>query len=115
MKRQGNSSRTRRKPITVNFGPMSNGSWRTPPDRRYGGCGVLSKPTPWTGPKTWKIGDRFVVTRLERSPTGSGHGSFQIEERIKARLGWSLIVRGYSCSVPDEAMCKRVVRDSIHS
>lgn len=106
------TSMARRKPtIHVQFKPTKD--WFLSSDHHYGGRGILSAPTPWTGPITWKIEGhdrKFVVTRLVRSPTGSGVGSFAIDEVVKIRGFVTTVRRGYSCSFPDYDICKRVAR-----
>ena len=79
--------------------------------KKHGGCGVLSTPEPYQGKPTWKLevwhrGTKrhFVVVHLDRSPTGSGHGSFRIDEELRGRT----ITHGYTCSYPDESACLRV-------
>jgi len=81
-----------------------------PDYKLHGGCGIHHLPEPYTGPRSRVVtkGTRqFVVTRMNRSPTGSAHGSFQIEEQV----GEKFIVRGFHCSWPDEDTCLKIARD----
>jgi hypothetical protein len=86
------------------------------PERRYGGCGILTvPPAPYDGPPTMQfealVGRervRFNVTRMERAPSGHTHGSFRIDELTVDRRGNERIVTvGYNCSWPDADVCRR--------
>lgn len=100
------------------IGAANRDPW-VPGHRKYGGCGVLSAPEPYAGPKEFKLeGGRrgrhrvFRIVRLERSPTGSGHGSFRIDEVLKTSHGEKVVCQGYTCSVPDFDACIRVAEGS---
>lgn len=101
-----------KKKIEVDFKSEPPRKLYTPQSRRYGGCGIMSKPEPYAGPKERPIeirGRKFVVVRLNHSPTGSGHGSFRIDELKK---DGRISVRGFTCSYPDEEDCLRVANAS---
>lgn len=88
-----------------------------PQPRRYG-CGLITPSGPYAGPSLLilKGHDRrgqereFRVSRVSRSPTGSGHGSFRVEES----KGDKIVPIGYTCSVPDFDDCMRVWLDNRH-
>jgi hypothetical protein len=93
------------------------------PERRYGGCGVLTvPPLPYTGPSTMEfevaVGSRlrrFQAVRLRRSPTGHAFGSFRIDELTADRKGNPKeVTLGYNCSWPDADVCARLARERDH-
>jgi len=88
------------------------------PTRLRGQCGVHSPMLEYSGPEVFYLegesahtrgkSRKFQVVRLERSPTGSCHGSFRINEVTKD----GLVTHGYHCSYPDFDVCVRVALDS---
>lgn len=84
------------------------------PERKYGGCGAHEHVEPYTGPSTFDLkGSRhFRVTRVV-SPTGSGVGSFRIDEVFRSRGEETIKARGFHCSYPDYLACVKVADNRI--
>jgi hypothetical protein len=106
--------------VTVDFPPRGHPPPVSTVSRR-GKCGIHTGPEPYSGPPVIVIsGEKvangkhrtFHVARIEKSPTGSCHGSFRINEITKKG---ELITHGYHCSYPDFDICLRVARGSHYS
>ena len=105
------------KKIVVDFSSTSNASVWIRPERKYGGCGLHEKIEDWKDGVILKLDGyrggrerKFIVTH-RRSSTGSGLGSFRIDEAVG---DGKIVTHGYHCSYPDFDACVLVARGSTH-
>lgn len=103
--------------ITVKFPPRARHQpmfTRTTSERNHGGYAVRDSVDSYSGPTVLDLkgyrrgGERhFQAIRLETSPTGSGVGSFRIDEVLS---NGRTVTHGYCCSYPDFDACLRVAQ-----
>lgn len=99
--------------ILVDFGPRTP-SW-VRPERKYGGQGVHDKVEEWEEGVILKLEGhrngrkRSFLAAHRRSSTGSGLGTFRIDEVLD---DGKVITHGYHCSYPDFDACVLVAREN---
>lgn len=99
--------------ITVDFGNQPKPYVRS--ERKYGGCGIHDKIEEWTdgvilvlkGHSRGK--PRTFLATHRRSSTGSGLGSFRIDEILNHD---KTVTHGYHCSYPDFDACVLVAQEN---